>query len=94
MINVFVKKGSDINAVNNWLQDHNLEIDLHPVTPSESEITSNSTVSKYGLTVFPVIFCYGSPDQSGNEFVKKYAEGLEAILALSPDVISEIRTHI
>jgi hypothetical protein len=94
MITVFVKKGADINAINNWLQNYNLEIDLHPVTPNESDITSNSTVAKYGLTTFPVIFCYGSPDENGKEFVKKYAEGLDAILALSADTISEIRTHI
>ena len=50
--------------------------------------------AEHGLTVFPVIFSMRNFDKDGKEIFIKYAEGLDAIKALTPEIIEQIKADI
>lgn len=93
MIKIYYKDprdSYDADRVAAWCQANDIQVHGYYVDANDD---ATKLAEKYNLTVFPVIFSW-SLSTTGVEQFAKYAEGVDAILSLSPEAIAEIRANV
>lgn len=85
------KESVTFDMTNEWLAENGINVAGFFVSANED---AAEVAKKYELTTFPVIFSMGGVDKEGKEIFIKYAEGLDAIKALTPDIIEQIKADI
>lgn len=94
MIAIYFDNCRDSNTVeltNEWLKDNSINVNGFFIDVND-DIAEIAT--KHGLTVFPVIVSIGNFGKDDKEIFIKYAEGLDAIRALTPDIIEQIKADV
>lgn len=79
------------DSVAEWCTANGIQVSGFYVDANEG---ATEVAEAKNLTVFPVIVSIGNYSQDGTEQFVKYAEGLDAILALTPDVVAEIKKDV
>lgn len=74
-----------------WLAENNIPVAGFFIDVNE---TAAELATDHNITVFPAIISIGNFDTDATELFVNYAEGLDAIKALSAETIEEIRADV
>jgi hypothetical protein len=90
MVYIYVENNEEYTEINDWLKANDLSVDLFFIKENQEH---GARVAAHGMATFPVLFDV-TPNPSGGESLKIFAQGPGAIKALNADVAAQIKAAI